>query len=53
MLIFSLTIQITMIFDIDIPNVNGFDIAEQISSKSNTITIFVTTYPEILHDNIF
>lgn len=38
--------------DIDMPDVGGFDIAEQISDKSNTLIVFVTTHDELVYSSL-
>ena len=38
--------------DIDIPDVGGFDIAEQISGKSNSFIVFVTTHDELVYSSL-
>lgn len=38
--------------DIDMPDIGGFDIAEQISSKSNTLIVFVTTHDELVYSSL-
>lgn len=38
--------------DIDMPDIGGFDIAEQISSKNNTLIVFVTTHDELVYSSL-
>lgn len=38
--------------DIDMPDIGGFDIAEQISGKSNTLIVFVTTHDELVYSSL-
>lgn len=38
--------------DIDMPVVNGFDIAEQVNHMGNTIIIFVTMHDELVYSSI-
>lgn len=38
--------------DIDMPEINGFDIAEQINSCSETIIIFVTLHDELVYSSL-
>lgn len=38
--------------DIDMPSVNGFDIAEQINRLSETLIIFVTMHDELVYSSI-
>ena len=38
--------------DIDMPDIGGFDIAEQISGRGNTLIIFVTTHDELVYSSL-
>lgn len=38
--------------DIDMPDISGFDIAEQISGKSSTLIVFVTTHDELVYSSL-
>lgn len=38
--------------DIDMPDIGGFEIAEQISGKGNTLIVFVTTHDELVYSSL-
>lgn len=38
--------------DIDMPDIGGFDIAEQISGSSHTLIVFVTTHDELVYSSL-